>query len=400
MKLKGKIKPSIPLWIALGLGLLISLLVFRLVSFSAKVTDYYTPAVLVSEDFVEAAEHLRDSLGQKEPAASTSMVRIHFRSSFQKFRKFMALFHRDGLHFNAQVIEVGDEVLALLAAHNFNPLPNRLDKLTEVASQNLRQHQEEIRRAKLNIQFSAYLVALLSLLLLGAGFYYTKLELRLQEIREQEAATLSAIKALVNALEARDAYTKGHSARVARYALQLGKALNCCSCDLDALELAAIMHDIGKIGVPDQALLKAGKLTEEEYGLIKKHPRIGETILADSAHLEKIIPGVLLHHERFDGTGYPQGISGDRIPLMAQIISVADAYDAMTSTRPYRQALSPKQAMEELKRGINTQWEQKIIECFIQTLQNPDSTSQLEFFLQPTPGNPPTSVPKSGARSN
>jgi len=160
---------------------------------------------------------------------------------------------------------------------------------------------------------------------------------------------LSSIKALVRALEAKDQYTKGHSVRVTEYATLIAKGLNVSQEYLNTIEIAASLHDIGKIGIKDEVLLNPGVLTEEEYNHIKEHPYIGHVILKEIPSLKEVLPLVYLHHERWNGNGYPEGLSGQDIPLGARIIGLADAFDAMTSARPYRDAMSKDMAIEIIK---------------------------------------------------
>ncbi len=164
------------------------------------------------------------------------------------------------------------------------------------------------------------------------------------------ANLVDTLTSLVTTLEAKDPYTRQHSYRVTEYALRIGDALKIGEEEQEMVEFAALLHDIGKIGVRDQILTKPGKLTDEEYEAIKQHPTIGEKIvdpLGLTAPERAIIRN---HHEWFNGTGYPDRLSGDQIPWLARIVTVADAYDAMTSSRPYRKALSPAEAMAEIKR--------------------------------------------------
>jgi putative nucleotidyltransferase with HDIG domain len=165
-----------------------------------------------------------------------------------------------------------------------------------------------------------------------------------------------ALVALVSALDAKDRYTSGHSTRVAELSLALAKDLKLPPSECEVLRKAALLHDIGKIGVDDSVLRKHGKLTEEEFALIKRHPVIGHEILKAIGPFEPLLPGVLHHHEAWDGTGYPDGLAGDDIPRIAQIIAVADSFDAMTSDRPYRSGMPIEQVLDIFKRGIGVQW--------------------------------------------
>jgi putative two-component system response regulator len=158
----------------------------------------------------------------------------------------------------------------------------------------------------------------------------------------------SVILSLALTVEARDSYTEGHCHRLSRNAAALGANLNLGAEDLAALHRGGYLHDVGKIGIPDRVLLKPGPLTSEEYELIKQHTVIGDRLCGELRSLRLVRPIVRHHHERLDGSGYPDGLRGDDIPLLAQIVSIADAYDAITTDRPYRRARAPEFAYEEL----------------------------------------------------
>lgn len=168
---------------------------------------------------------------------------------------------------------------------------------------------------------------------------------------------LQFIETMAQVLEARDPYTAGHSMRVASYAYAVARAMGVPAMEADNIRTAAQLHDIGKIGIPDAVLQKPGRLTAEEYGLIKLHPQIGRRILEKMGKFQEFLPVVELHHENHDGTGYPYKLSGDRIPLAARIVHVADALDAMVTHRHYRLALSLPQAVLELRVNSGTQFD-------------------------------------------
>jgi HD-GYP domain-containing protein (c-di-GMP phosphodiesterase class II) len=172
-------------------------------------------------------------------------------------------------------------------------------------------------------------------------------------------------RSLTAAIDAKDSYTFGHSERVARISVELGRELKLDDLDLSDIYLAGLLHDIGKIGIRDSVLSKPGKLTPEEFEHIKQHVTIGHSILADLQPIRNLLPGVLYHHERWDGTGYPEGLKGDCIPQLARILAVADSYDAMSTSRPYRQALSPQRVEEILIQGGGTQWDKRVVDAFL-----------------------------------
>jgi diguanylate cyclase (GGDEF)-like protein/putative nucleotidyltransferase with HDIG domain len=181
---------------------------------------------------------------------------------------------------------------------------------------------------------------------------------------------LGAIEALSAAVDAKDHYTMGHSDAVRRFSLAIGEKLGLSESDMENLKAAALLHDIGKIGTPDHILQKPGPLKADEWQVIEDHPKIGSDILEKVQQLNSIVPGVRHHHERFDGLGYPNGLSGKNIPLLARIIALADAYDAMTSERTYRSALPTDDALEELKRCAGTQFDPELVDLFIDALEN------------------------------
>jgi response regulator RpfG family c-di-GMP phosphodiesterase len=182
--------------------------------------------------------------------------------------------------------------------------------------------------------------------------------------------TLQVIRSYAKAVEAKDIYTRGHSDRVAFYAAKLGHHLGLPSDELDHLYTAGVLHDIGKIGIPDQILNKPSSLSAEEYGIMKKHPEIGRTILAKVDNLEDILPIIYHHHERFDGKGYPAGFSGTEIPFLARLISVVDSFEAMTSDRAYRNALSGEKVIAIMEEGAGSQWDADLISAWLEIVKS------------------------------
>ena len=186
---------------------------------------------------------------------------------------------------------------------------------------------------------------------------------------EQKQRLLDNTYSIIAAMmDVRDSYTAGHSIRVAEYAMQIGKEYGLDSIEVDLLKKSALLHDIGKVGIPDMVLLKEGRLTEEEFEEIKKHPGLGAKIIEQSnmdEELLKLVPGIKYHHERYDGFGYPDGLAGEDIPLFGRIIAVADAFDAMTSNRTYRAGMTPEKALDILQDGSGSQWDSNIVQCFI-----------------------------------
>jgi len=188
--------------------------------------------------------------------------------------------------------------------------------------------------------------------------------------REKELLLVGIVRALINAIDAKDSYTCGHSDRVAVFAKCIGEQMGLDSKQCEHLYMSGLLHDLGKIGIPDHVLCKPGKLTDEEFAIIRQHPEIGHSILNHLPQLQHILPGVLHHHESVDGGGYPAGLSEDQIPLFARILAVADSYDAMTSARPYRSAMPIDKAVHILNDGSGTQWDREVVNAFLQALPN------------------------------
>ncbi|MFH1904064.1 MAG: HD domain-containing phosphohydrolase [bacterium] len=186
--------------------------------------------------------------------------------------------------------------------------------------------------------------------------------------RDAKQAYLTTVQSLSTAIESKDTYTCGHSENVAKYAVIIAKELKMDSKDIENINLAAALHDIGKIGVSDVILTKPAKLTREEYKEIKKHVTYSESILSHSPFLDDVRYIIRHHHERLDGTGYPDGLKGQKIPLGSRILAVADSYDAMTSKRPYRDAMPKEKAILELRKCSGSQFDPDIVEAFIRTL--------------------------------
>ena len=180
--------------------------------------------------------------------------------------------------------------------------------------------------------------------------------------------TFETIEAISSTIDAKDEYTKGHSNRVAEYSVIIARVLGVEEEKLSDIRYIALLHDIGKIGVPDAILKKKGKLDDREYEEMKRHTVAGETILSGVGTIPDLMIGAKYHHERYDGKGYPSGLSGENIPFIARIIAVADAFDAMTTDRVYRKRLPAEVVMNELKKGKGTQFDPKIAQAFIDYL--------------------------------
>jgi len=181
---------------------------------------------------------------------------------------------------------------------------------------------------------------------------------------DQRRAYLGIVTTLIEAVEAKDRFNRGHSRRVAELAARFAKVLDLSRRDAELLETGAKLHDIGKIGIPEEILNKPGRLTKEEFDVIKAHPVIGEQIIRPLDFLADTRPIVRHHHERWDGAGYPDGLLGPDIPRPAAILSICDAFDALTSDRPYRSGLSVKEARAILEQGAGTQWDPDLVQRF------------------------------------
>jgi putative nucleotidyltransferase with HDIG domain len=178
---------------------------------------------------------------------------------------------------------------------------------------------------------------------------------------------MGLLHSLTSAVDAKDAYTCGHSERVALLSRHLAQQLGYSDHEVERIYMAGLLHDVGKIGVPEAVLQKPGKLTVEEFDQMKKHPEIGARILADIKQVKDILPGVLHHHERYDGRGYPSGLAGENIPAMGRILCLADCFDAMTSNRTYRKALPLEVALTEIRRCSGTQFDPAMTDAFLKT---------------------------------
>ena len=203
-----------------------------------------------------------------------------------------------------------------------------------------------------------------------------KLENAYDELKNAYIGTMESLRL---AVDAKDSYTKNHSDRVSYYAVLLAKALNLPDNEIELIKNGGLFHDIGKIGIPDSILQKAGKLTDDEYHDIKNHPSIGAKIIAPAKIFTNIIPMVKYHHERFDGKGYPCSLKGEDIPLFARIVCVADSFDAMTSDRAYRPRFTLYKALEELEKCKGAQFDPRIVDAFILALK--DNFGNLEDNL-------------------
>ena len=184
----------------------------------------------------------------------------------------------------------------------------------------------------------------------------------LSDTRTWEVAT-----SLAGAIDAKDPYTKGHSTSVSKYAEALARAINLPEKEVERITLGALLHDVGKIGIPENVLKKEGPLSDDEWAIMKQHPVIGvEKVLQPNPNLRDLIPIVKYHHERIDGRGYPENLLSESIPLAAKIVAIADTYHALISDRPYRKGMNIEKAFSILEEGAGTQWDENLVRTFIQ----------------------------------
>ena len=217
----------------------------------------------------------------------------------------------------------------------------------------------------------------------------TELEVVKEKARVERRAMMEATFGLAQAVEEKDPYTKGHSERVANLSVELARRLGYTHEKLDRVRIAGLLHDVGKIAIPEEILSKKGPLTKSEYLLIKKHPEIGARILTPMSFLQDIIPAILHHHESFDGTGYPEGLEGEEIPREAMIIKVCDCFDAVTSNRPYRRPMTTIEALRLIERESGRSMEPSITAEFL-TMMN-----ERHAELAPPPPAPDPADPES-----
>ncbi len=242
-----------------------------------------------------------------------------------------------------------------------------------------------------------------AVLLFAVPLYTTRLAYqRFVEVREMFTQTVAS---LAEAVDKRDKFTSGHSHRVREIAVDIGRVMKCNDADLEALEWGGLLHDIGKIGVPDSVLLKQERLTRDERTIMNAHPVLGAEIIAPVAKLAPELPIIRHHHEWFNGSGYPDRLVGDDIPKLARILHVADAFEAMTAARPYRMVpLTPQQALAELRKFGGIQFDPEVVEAFVKTkwaagLRDPghDDIRDLPLIGQAAEGLAGVSAPNSSS---
>ncbi len=217
-------------------------------------------------------------------------------------------------------------------------------------------------------------IALIAIVISEIRIYaYRRKQIRYKKIIDE------TLDAFANVIDAKDAYTNGHSVRVALYSQELARRMGLSGEKQENIRIIALLHDIGKIGIPDAILNKPGRLSDEEMEKIRAHTTVGKRILSNFTSVENIANGAYYHHERYDGTGYPSGMSGKDIPLCARIICVADAYDAMSSTRCYRSKLSGEEIITELRRCSGSQFDPDVVNQMIAMIEDGGAPIHLSF---------------------
>ena len=202
---------------------------------------------------------------------------------------------------------------------------------------------------------------------------------------EQQRAYEATVSALCQAVETKDFYTRGHSERVSRGSVMIAREIGMRGERVEAIRYAGMLHDVGKLGVPTQVLQKTGKLTDEEYAAIQLHPMRGLEIVREIGFLDEALAGIMHHHERIDGRGYPMGLAGDEIPEFARVLAVADAFDAMTSTRSYRGARTVPEAVAELRKWAGTQFDPAFVDAFVAAVEREGWKAPAEPGSTPVP---------------
>ncbi|MBI2266117.1 MAG: HD-GYP domain-containing protein [Armatimonadetes bacterium] len=294
-----------------------------------------------------------------------------------------------GHYFFPQLEKIGPEFLAPSFSHEaafFQILAGEIRLVSEVDDEDPL-HRLKVRRHSKSFLFFPFIKSRMRMFFLLESLVsdsFTEAQRDFLAVLLSDAATTlenlklhedlhlmftDTVKGLVQALEAKDSYTKGHSVRVREYALSIARRKGLNERQQEIVGKAAILHDIGKIGIEDQVLSnRQPLLSGEDRDALRKHPRYGAEILQPIKLLKEIVPSILYHHERYDGQGYPRGLQGDEIPIGAQIIAIVDAYDAMTTDRVYREGRSPGEAVEELRRCAGAQFNPELVEIFIQFL--------------------------------
>jgi HD-GYP domain-containing protein (c-di-GMP phosphodiesterase class II) len=191
---------------------------------------------------------------------------------------------------------------------------------------------------------------------------------------ENHLLFINSVRMLAAAIDAKDPYTRGHSERVARYSIAIGKNLNLPEKEMRNLRVSALLHDVGKIGIDDRILRKPGALSDDEFEVMKQHPAKGAAIMSGAAQLIDVIPGMKYHHEKWGGGGYPESLAGEAIPMQARIVAIADTFDAMTTNRPYQKAMELGYVVEKIKSFAGTRFDPRVVDAFANAVARGDIT--------------------------
>jgi HD-GYP domain-containing protein (c-di-GMP phosphodiesterase class II) len=205
-------------------------------------------------------------------------------------------------------------------------------------------------------------------------------------VAENRELFLGTVKSLAAAIDGKDPYTRGHSERVSRFSMAIAQRLGLPDDEIEKIRISAVLHDVGKIGIDDVILKKPSALTDEEFEIMKKHPQKGYKIMSQIPGIKEFLPGMYMHHEMVNGKGYPQGLKGDEIPLMARIVSVADTFDAMTTDRPYQKALKFEDAIERIKSFVGTRYDEQVVAAFVAACEEGQIRPGSVRLKKPTPG--------------
>ena len=344
--------------------------------------------ILGAQDLEFSARHLAETI--------SSSFHVDFLGVFGVAKDGnVSLLYAHGLRdedtlFNISLLSIWEEIAAKVVekktfivtkANNDSPLVQSLDKNLEVAGIPLISSKGvkgvvAVLIEEENVDWSKVVPLIQAIAISFTG------ELVNSELYSQlENLFLSTILALASAVDAKHPYTRGHSERVTRYSVAIAKEMGLVRQEIKDLQISALLHDVGKIGIRESVLDKNGKLTQEEYDEIKQHPLIGAEIVSKIVNCERIVPGILEHHERYDGKGYPYGKKGEEISLFGRIIAVADTFDAMTSTRTYRKALPFQVAVEEIVYNAGYQFDPKVVKYFVEVYEKERDIWQRENII-------------------
>jgi HD-GYP domain-containing protein (c-di-GMP phosphodiesterase class II) len=210
--------------------------------------------------------------------------------------------------------------------------------------------------------------------------------------KENRELFIGTVKALAAAIDGKDPYTRGHSERVSRFSVAIAQRMGLDDEEVEKIRISALLHDVGKIGIDDNVLKKPAALTDEEYELMKKHPQKGYKIMSQIPAMKEFLPGMYMHHEMVDGKGYPQGLKGDEIPLMALIVSVADTFDAMTTDRPYQKAMKFEDAVSRIESFVNTRYDAEVVAAFTAACREGQIRPGSVRLKRPSPAMPPPEI--------